>query len=89
MSRLEPHDILLHPYVTEKTMNKLDMENKIEFVVRRNANKTQVRWAVETLYDVKVEKVNTHITMQGTKHATVRFPPGVNAEEIGQRIGIF
>jgi len=85
----DPYDVLLHPYVTEKTMGRIDRDNTIEFVVRREATKTQVKWAVEKLYNAKVVKVNTRITMRGEKHAAVRFADDVNAEEIGQRIGIF
>ena len=89
MTEPNPYDILLHPYVTEKTMNRIDRENTIEFVVRRTANKTQIRWAIEKLYGAKVMSVNTRISMRGEKHAAVRFDKGVKAEEIGQRIGIF
>lgn len=85
---MDPYDIVYHPYVTEKTMNLMEKNNAIEFVVKRSANKTQIKKAVETMFDAKVKEVNTMITKRG-KHAIVIFMPDVNAEDIGMRIGIF
>ena len=85
---MDPYDILYHPYVTEKTMNLMEKNNSLEFVVKRNANKKQIKNAVEEMFEVKVKEVNTMITKRG-KHAIVKFMPDVNAEDIGMRIGIF
>ncbi len=85
---MDPYDIIYHPYVTEKTMNLMEKNNSLEFVVKRNANKKQVKKAVEEMFEVKVKEVNTMITKRG-KHAIVKFMPDVNAEDIGMRIGIF
>lgn len=81
-------EIIFHPYVTEKTMNLMEKENKLEFVVRRNAKKAQIKKAVETLFEVKVEDVNTRIRHDG-KHAIVKLAEGYSAEDIGMRIGVF
>ena len=85
---MDPYEIIYHPYVTEKTMNLMEKNNALEFVVKRNANKNQIKNAVEKLFEVKVKEVNTKITKKG-KHAIVKFMPDVNAEDIGMRIGIF
>jgi len=85
---MDPFKIILHPYVTEKTMNQMDRYNALEFVVKRDANKMQIKNSVEKLFDVKVKNVNTKITKKG-KHALVEFMPEVKAEDIGMRIGIF
>ena len=85
---MDPYTILLHPYVTEKTMNHMEQNNALEFVVRRTANKKQIKHAIEQMFDVKVKNVTTKITKKG-KHALVVFMPDVNAEDIGMRIGIF
>ncbi len=85
---MDPYDIILHPYVTEKTMNLMDNNNALEFVVKRNAKKRQIKRAVEEMFDAEVLKVNTRISKDG-KHAIVRFAPEVKAEDIGMRIGIF
>ena len=85
---MDPFEIILHPYVTEKTMNQMDRYNALEFVVKRDANKIQIKNSVEKLFDVKVKNVNTKITKKG-KHALVVFMPEVKAEDIGMRLGIF
>ncbi len=93
---MDPHEILLHPYVTEKSLNLLsgtptqDLKdgNRIEFIVKKSATKDQIRSAFEELFEVKVEKVNTYIRKDG-KHAIIKLKPGFSAEEIGMRIGVF
>jgi len=85
---MDPYDIIYHPYVTEKTMNFMEKNNALEFVVKRNADKKQIKQAIETMFEVKVKNVKTRITKNG-KHAIVRFMPEFKAEDIGMRIGIF
>lgn len=51
-------DIIIRPLITEKTMKMQDADNKVTFEVARTANKTQVRIAIEEIFNVKVEKVN-------------------------------
>ena len=51
--------ILLKPIVTEKMTKDGDKFNRYGFVVERSANKIQIRKAVEELYGVNVESVNT------------------------------
>jgi len=85
---MDPNDIIYHPYVTEKTMNFMEKNNALEFVVKRNADKKQIKQAIETMFEVKVKNVKTRITKNG-KHAIVRFMPEFKAEDIGMRIGIF
>ncbi len=83
-----PHKIIHYPYVTEKTMNQMEKENKLEFVVDLKCNKMQIAEAIEELFEVKVESVNTRIDKNG-KRATVKFTSEYSAEEIGMRIGVF
>jgi len=85
---MDPYHIIFHPFVTEKTMNFMEKNNALEFVVKRNADKKQIKKAVEKLFEVKVKDVNTRITKKG-KHAIVTFTPEFKAEDIGMRIGIF
>lgn len=59
MADLKYYDIILKPIVTEKSM-ALMSENKYVFSVHTQATKTQIKEAVEKMFDgVKVEKVNT------------------------------
>ena len=85
---MDPYDIIYHPYVTEKTMNMMEKNNALELVVKRRANKQQIKKAVEKMFEAKVKDVNTKITKKG-KHAIVTFMPEFKAEDIGMRIGIF
>ena len=62
MERLA-QDIIVRPIITEKSMDGL-AERKYTFEVAKNANKIEVKKAVETLFGVKVAKVNT-ISVKG------------------------
>jgi large subunit ribosomal protein L23 len=94
MARYRP--ILLTPYVTEKSMNHITGTpimsntdgNRLEFIVRRDATKLQIKEAFERRYDVKVAKVNTRIMKDG-KHAIIKLTDEYSAEDVGMRIGIF
>lgn len=57
---MEARDILRRPVVTEKTMALLE-GNKYTFLVDIKTNKSEIKKAVESLFKVKVEKVNTLI----------------------------
>jgi len=85
---MDPYDIILHPYVTEKSMNQMEKNNALEFIVKRNSDKNQIKKSVEKMFDVKVKNINTRITKNG-KHAIVTFMPEFKAEDIGMRIGVF
>ena len=85
---MDPYNVVLYPYVTEKTMNQMEHNNALEFVVRRGANKNLIKKSVEHMFDVKVKDVNIKITKTG-KHAIVVFMPEFKAEDIGMRIGVF
>jgi large subunit ribosomal protein L23 len=91
----DPRDILLSPVISEKSYGLLD-ENKYTFLVRPDANKTQIKIAVEQVFSVKVLDVNT-LNRQGkrkrtrsgfgrrkdTKRAIVSLAPGDRIEIFG------
>ena len=52
-------EILLKPIITEKMTSAGETHNRYGFVVSKDANKLQIKKAVEELYDVKVAEVNT------------------------------
>lgn len=56
-----PQDIILKPVITERSMDGLALEEnkKYTFKVAKDANKIEIKQAVEKLFDVKVAKVNT------------------------------
>ena len=51
-------DIILKPVLTEKAYDGI-ADKKYTFIVKKNANKTEIKDAVEKIFGVKVEKVNT------------------------------
>ena len=56
---LEPHQIVLRPLVTEKGMHRSSRQNQYGFEVNPLADKSDIRRAIEELFDVKVLKVRT------------------------------
>ena len=55
----DPRDVLISPVVSEKSYGLLD-ENKYTFIVAPDANKTQIKLAVEQVFGVRVTGVNTN-----------------------------
>ena len=53
-----PHDIIIKPIITEKSMEDMAY-GKYTFMVDKRSNKSEVKKAVESIFGVKVEKVNT------------------------------
>ncbi len=69
--------ILIKPIITEKSTKLADKRNTYSFVVNKEANKIEIRNAVETMFNVSVEGVNTAIMpgkpkSRSTKTAVVR-----------------
>ncbi len=85
---LKPEEIILYPLATEKAIRLLTSENKLVFIVRREANKQEIKKAVEELFGVKVEKVNTLITPKGLKKAYVKLKPEFNAMDVASKLGL-
>ena len=63
-----PHDVILAPVVSEKSYGLLDA-NKYTFIVHPDANKTEIKIAVERVFNVKVTSVNT-LNRQGKTRRT-------------------
>ena len=93
----DPRDIIIAPVVSEKTYSLMD-EGKYTFIVDPRANKTEIKIAVEKVFDVKVTSVNTinrpgktRRTRNGlgkrkdTKRAIVSLAPGDRIEEFAPR----
>lgn len=56
---MNPYSVLLRPIVSEKSSDARDFNNSYQFHVAPVATKTEIKMAVETLWGVKVAKVNT------------------------------
>ncbi|WP_224448947.1 50S ribosomal protein L23 [Haloprofundus salilacus] len=81
--------VIRHPLVTEKAMNEMDFDNKLQFIVDIDAAKPEIEEEIESRYDVTVANINTQVTPKGTKKATVRLSEDDDAQEIASRIGVF
>ena len=72
------YDIIRRPVITEQSMAGV-ADNKYVFIVDINANKTEIKEAVEAVFGVKVAKVNT-VRMQGKVKRTGAYPAGKRAD---------
>ncbi len=81
----DPRDILIAPVISEKSYGLLD-QNKYTFLVHPDANKTQIKIAVEQVFNVKVTSVNT-INRQGKKKRT-RFGVGARKDTRRAIVGL-
>ena len=79
--------VVRRPYVTERTFDQIERENKICFLVSDKSSKTQIADAVEALYEVKVDTVNTARTIKGKK-AFVRLAADSSAAELATKLGL-
>jgi large subunit ribosomal protein L23 len=66
------YDVIVRPIVTEKGVTKKEGERTLCFQVHRDANKTQIKQAVEGLFKVKVEEVRT-ATFEGKLRRKGRY----------------
>jgi len=66
----------------------IENENKLVFAVDRRATKMDIEYAVKTLYEVEVERVNTLISRDNNKKAFVKLKPEFDATDLAVRLGI-
>ena len=71
------YDIIIKPVITEQSMEEAD-EKKYVFKVAVDANKIEIKKAIEEIFGVKVEKVNT-IRMEGKEKRQGAAPAGLRA----------
>ncbi|NLA39625.1 MAG: 50S ribosomal protein L23 [Methanomicrobiales archaeon] len=80
--------VLKYPFVTEKAAMMLENENKLQFIVHRDATRRDVKRELERVFEQEVSEVRTMMTMKGEKKAIIRFVDANAAEEILSRLGI-
>ena len=81
-------DTLVYPHLTEKSMNMVEIENKLVFIVNRKANKNEIKEAIESEFEVKVDWVKTEITTRGQKKAFIKISPDFSAADIASKLGM-
>jgi len=83
-----PWKVLMYPHLAEKSMNMVELENKLVFIVNRRAKKADIKEAVEKGFGVKVTAVNVEITRKGHKKAYVKLHSDYMAADIASRLGM-
>jgi large subunit ribosomal protein L23 len=92
---MDPHQIIIRPVISEKSYNLIESEGQYTFQVDQRANKNQIKRAIESAFDVKVDKVNTaHVKSkpkrQGlTRGRTSTWKKAVVKLAEGERIELF
>ena len=79
--------IIIKPYITEKTFNLIEKENKLTFIVAEKASKDQIVKALQILYESQASEVNTARTIQGKK-AFIKIKAPEGARELATKMGL-
>ena len=85
---MDANDVISYPLMTESASLMVERDNKLIFIVNLKAGKSDVKKAVEELYEVKVKKVNLLVTPQGEKKAFVKLTPEFRASDVAIKLGI-
>jgi large subunit ribosomal protein L23 len=85
---MESHEVIFYPLMTESASLMVEKDNKLIFIVNLKAGKSDVKKAVEELYEVKVAKITMLITPQGQKKAFVKLTPEYKASDVAIKLGI-
>jgi len=88
INKLDQWRIIKHPLTTESAMKKIEDNNTLVFIVDLLANKHHIKDAINKMYDIKAQKVNTLIRPDGTKKAYVRLTSDFDALDVANKIGI-
>ncbi len=74
--------------MTEKSISLVERENTIVFVVDRKAKKEEIKGAFEKVFEVKVDDVNTQISMKGQKKAFIKLAKEFKAADVAVKLGV-
>ena len=80
--------MLKFPLTTESANQKIEENNTLVFIVDVRATKKQIKAAVNRMYDIQCEEVNTLIRPDGQKKAYVRLTADYDALDVANKIGI-
>ena len=84
----DPWKVLKYPQLAEKSINMVEIENKLVFIVNKKASKEQIKEAIEKQFNVRVIKVNVEVTRKGEKKAFIKLHPDDSAADIASRMGM-
>ena len=85
---MNAYDIIIQPWLTEKSMEARSTQQRLSSSLEEVHQRMDIAKAVETIFDVEVEKVNVRNSKHG-KHASVKLAEGYDAEDAAMRLGAF
>ena len=80
-------ELIVQPYITEKTFNMIERENKLTFIVSEKATKKKVAESLAVLYESEISEVNTSRSLRGKK-AVVKFAAPEGARDLATKLGL-
>ena len=85
---MDPYTIIKYPMSTEKSIRLMESENKLIFVVNKKSTKKEIKKAVEEMFKVSVDDVNTFVNADGEKRAYIKFSAKNPAIDIATQMGL-
>ena len=85
---MDANEVVLYPLMTESASLMVEKDNKLIFIVNPKSGKSDVKRAVEELYEVKVAKVTVQMTPRGEKKAFVKLDAEFKASDVAIKLGI-
>lgn len=85
---MDAYNIIKYPLSTEKSIRLMESENKLIFVVNKKATKKEIKEAVEDMFKVKIDDINTLISANGQKKAYIKFSSKNPAIDIATQLGL-
>jgi len=85
---MDANEVVLYPLMTESASLMVEKDNKLIFIVNPKSDKSDVKRAVEELYDVKVVRVTVQMTPRGEKKAFVKLDAAFKASDVAIKLGI-
>ncbi|MCL4364862.1 MAG: 50S ribosomal protein L23 [Candidatus Marsarchaeota archaeon] len=77
---------LLYPISTEKALNMIDRNNTITYVVDFRSRKDDIRKEFEETFGVKVDRINTAISIKNNKRAYIRMKKEFKASDVARKL---
>lgn len=88
LRKMDKFRIIKYPLTTESAMKKIEDNHTLVFIVDITANKRQIKSAVQELYHIECQSVNTLIRPDGKKKAYVRLTDDFDTLDVANKIGI-
>ena len=80
--------IIKHPSSTEKSIRLLETENKLVFICDRRSKKPEIKAELESMFKIKITKINTMIDRNGDKKVIVALSDKTPAIDVATDLGL-